>query len=247
MSSVDALYNWWYQGWGIGGWLIFLLLALGAIVYLLFDSQSRGVSAIGWKLAAILAALLLLPTIFYKFSDPASRQAMVTSGIHETFFFLGLVGGVVPIASAIGYAISFAGPRPATPATEQPAAALPVEEPVAAEPPVEEKEEEEEPEAKPRSPASAWLIEVNTERSYQLFRGDSRIGRGSQNDIVLPDKAVSREHILIREENNRFTLYDRGSRTGTLVNGQRVEYPVLLEHNDLIEAGDTRLRFVTGR
>jgi pSer/pThr/pTyr-binding forkhead associated (FHA) protein len=64
---------------------------------------------------------------------------------------------------------------------------------------------------------------------------------------VLADKAVSREHILIREENERFTLYDRGSKTGTLVNDRRVEYPVLLEHDDLIVIGDTRLRFVIGR
>jgi hypothetical protein len=236
MASVDALYNWWYQGWGIGGWLIFLLLALGAIVYILFDSQSRGVSATGWKLAAILTALLLLPTIFYRFSDVASREAMVASGVHETFFFLGIIGGIVPIASAIGYAINFVGLFPAPPAEEQPVAEPPAEE----EPPV--------PAEKLARPlASAWLIEIDADRSYQLFRGDSRIGRSKQNDIVLADKAVSREHILIREENERFTLYDRGSKTGTLVNDQRVEYPVLLEHDDLIEIGDTRLRFVTGR
>jgi hypothetical protein len=236
MSSVDALYNWWYQGWGIGGWLIFLLLALGAIVYVLFDSQSRGVSATGWKLAAILAALLLLPTIFYKFSDAASREAMVASGVHETFFFLGLLGGIVPIASAIGYAINFAGLLPAPPSAEQP---------VAEPPPVEEPPAPAEKSARPLAPA--WLIEIDTDRSHQLFRGDSRIGRGKQNDLVLADKAVSREHILIREENERFTLYDRGSKTGTLVNDRRVEYPVLLEHDDLIVIGDTRLRFVIGR
>ena len=88
-------------------------------------------------------------------------------------------------------------------------------------------------------------MDRHNNRNYQLFESDSRLGRGEHNDIVVADRAISREHILIRQEGSHFTLYDRGSRTGTWVNEQRIEGPVLLHHGDVIVLGDTELEFVT--
>jgi hypothetical protein len=250
VASVNAVYNWWYQGWGIGGWFIFLLLAIAAIAGIFFDSHSRRVAAIGWKVAAVLTALLILPTVFYKFSNMASQEAMVASGVLEPFFFLGVVGGIVPVASAIGYAINYVGYQPlvAEEATLPPAPAFP--QPHAPEAKAQPAETPPQPVVAPapkpaRHYIGAWLIELGTNRSYQLYQGDTRIGRSRQNDIVFDDKAVSREHILIREEQGRYTLYDRGSRSGTIVNGQRMSGPLLLADGDTIEIGDIRLRFTT--
>jgi pSer/pThr/pTyr-binding forkhead associated (FHA) protein len=103
------------------------------------------------------------------------------------------------------------------------------------------------PPPKKQPKVNAWLVEAGTNRSHQLNQGDTRIGRAKDNEVVFYDKAVSREHMLIREDRGHFTLYDRGAKTGTYVNGNRVEAPVLLAHDDEIEIGDTRLRFITSR
>jgi len=95
-----------------------------------------------------------------------------------------------------------------------------------------------------RPRASAWLVNEDGDGNYQLNLGDTRLGRGSPNDIALADPAVSREHALIREANGGFTLFDRASAYGTYVNEQRVTGPVLLQHGDVIRLGDTILRLV---
>jgi pSer/pThr/pTyr-binding forkhead associated (FHA) protein len=94
----------------------------------------------------------------------------------------------------------------------------------------------------------AWLVDEQTGRQYQLFRGDTRIGRKAEvNDIVLNDPTVSREHALIRETNGVFTIYDRGSKGGTFVNAQKIRQPVILYHGDVIELGETRLTFMSSQ
>ncbi len=103
--------------------------------------------------------------------------------------------------------------------------------------------------AKGRDLADASLVVLEGPergREFRLYRGDVRIGRRREgNDVALAgDPTLSREHALIREEHGYFTLFDRGSATGTLVNGHRVGQPVLLEHGDQITMGNTKLRFV---
>jgi hypothetical protein len=96
-----------------------------------------------------------------------------------------------------------------------------------------------------RPKASAWLVNDDGGASFQLNQGDTRLGRGTANDIILADPAISREQALIREQNASYTLYDRASTYGTFVNGQRVAGPVLLRHGDVIRMGDLSLRLVS--
>jgi pSer/pThr/pTyr-binding forkhead associated (FHA) protein len=51
--------------------------------------------------------------------------------------------------------------------------------------------------------------------------GDAPVtfGRGEDNDIVIPDPAVSRVHAELRQEADGFIITDRGSANGTRVNG----------------------------
>lgn len=93
--------------------------------------------------------------------------------------------------------------------------------------------------------AAAWLVNDDGGASFQLNQGDTRLGRGTANDINLADPAISREQALIRGQNASFTLYDRASTYGTFVNGQRVTGPVLLRHGDVIRMGDMSLRLVS--
>jgi hypothetical protein len=47
-------------------------------------------------------------------------------------------------------------------------------------------------------------------------------GRGEENDIVLPDPAVSRVHAELRQEGEDIVIADRGSSNGTWVNGTSI-------------------------
>ena len=77
---------------------------------------------------------------------------------------------------------------------------------------------------------------------HELDRPESRIGRGTDQDVVLADIAVSRRHVTILAEGPRFRLKDLGSGNGSLVNGQRVD-SVILNDGDQIEIGNTLMRF----
>jgi pSer/pThr/pTyr-binding forkhead associated (FHA) protein len=63
------------------------------------------------------------------------------------------------------------------------------------------------------------------EQAVELRDHKVRIGRGRDNDIVLPDpqKGVSRVHAELRFENGRYVILDLQSQNGTWVNGRRVE------------------------
>jgi len=62
------------------------------------------------------------------------------------------------------------------------------------------------------------------------------IGRGTDCDVVLPERQVSRYHAQIERENGGYLLRDLGSKNGTCVNGQAVEdKPYLLKDGDEIQ------------
>ena len=78
---------------------------------------------------------------------------------------------------------------------------------------------------------------------YRLNVGATTIGRSSENDIVLDDDTVSRQHAIIREEQGRFSLSDRGSLDGTYLNGEKLRGAVTLQDGDEIGLGNSLLRF----
>lgn len=73
-------------------------------------------------------------------------------------------------------------------------------------------------------------------------RGRLRIGRASDNDLVLADDLASRWHAEISAEGGSVTLVDLGSQNGTIVNGRAVGSHAL-EPGDRIEIGASVLRF----
>jgi pSer/pThr/pTyr-binding forkhead associated (FHA) protein len=71
------------------------------------------------------------------------------------------------------------------------------------------------------------------------------IGRGSDCEVVLPERAVSRRHARIERRNQGYFLLDLGSKNGTHVNGQEVKEPYLLQDGDEIQiALSVKLSFV---
>lgn len=76
-----------------------------------------------------------------------------------------------------------------------------------------------------------------------LNGAETKIGKGPQNDIILPDASVSAAHVMISFAGGVFTLNDLGSRNGTFVNDAKVAGSRTLEHGDLIKMGHCTLTF----
>jgi len=70
------------------------------------------------------------------------------------------------------------------------------------------------------------------------------VGRSKDTQTKLSDPTVSRVHCEIASESDGYHLTDRGSASGTFVNGKRVTQHVL-QPGDVIRIGETQLRFQT--
>jgi hypothetical protein len=259
-----ALVTWWYD-WGL---FLFAFIDLLIIVWILYDSSTRGGQSAGWKLGVIAPALLLIPAIMYRFAGPATQVNL--ANLAEPFFWVGLVGGIVPILVAVGYILSITGDRaPAQP--EVAANVCPIHgqfDPRYASCPVcaaeaQARQVRAEPakgEARtrvgaaipsaskgPRVAKAGALLYMETGvragTDYRLNVGSTAVGRASDNDVVLDDDTVSRQHALIREDQGHFTLQDRGSLDGTYLNGEKIRGSVTLQDGDEIGLGNTVLRF----
>ena len=68
------------------------------------------------------------------------------------------------------------------------------------------------------------------------------IGRSTQNDVVINDPYVGRNHLqIIQKDDGAFYVVDFGSKNGTYVNGRKVRGEVLLSPNDVVRIGNTTL------
>lgn len=69
-----------------------------------------------------------------------------------------------------------------------------------------------------------------------------RIGRHPQNDIVINDPCVGRNHCKIAQDGKgSFLLTDLNSINGTFLNGKRIRGTVRLSQNDVVRIGNTTL------
>ena len=97
--------------------------------------------------------------------------------------------------------------------------------------------------------SSMVMLEAHLEvgdRTYVLRPGITTIGRRDDRDVVLDDPAASRIHAEIRTTPEACELVDTVSANGTRVGGTSVQQHILRD-GDVIEIGDTQLRFVLGR
>ena len=71
------------------------------------------------------------------------------------------------------------------------------------------------------------------------------VGRGSDCNIILPERQVSRHHVRITHEDNSYILHDLGSKNGTHLNGQPFTGSIKLNDGDQIQmALSVKLVFV---
>lgn len=81
---------------------------------------------------------------------------------------------------------------------------------------------------------------------YLFEQEEISIGRGSGNDLTIPDQKVSKQHAKIVQNGGDYELHDRESKNHTFVDGERVgeDTPYLLKSGDVINVGDFRVEFV---
>jgi VWFA-related protein len=84
---------------------------------------------------------------------------------------------------------------------------------------------------------------------FDLSEKGVRLGRSTENDVIVPDGIISRNHAKLVLEGDTYRIYDEGSRFGTYVNDQKVGTDgVLLKDGDEInirgdQGGFTRLTY----
>jgi SARP family transcriptional regulator, regulator of embCAB operon len=95
-----------------------------------------------------------------------------------------------------------------------------------------------------RLPVAAALRGADGHR-YTLAGPVTRIGRNSDNDIVLSDIKVSRHHAVITASDTAFVITDLGSVNGVRVRGQRIEHSAALFAGDRIRIGEQEFTLET--
>jgi pSer/pThr/pTyr-binding forkhead associated (FHA) protein len=102
------------------------------------------------------------------------------------------------------------------------------------------------PRGRPAS-GEALVLEV-APRVGQARLAGVRVGRGPENDLVVDDGTLSREHFLLRPAAEAWTLEDMRSSNGSRVNGVPVNGPpVPVPVGARIEAGAVTFTFLDTR
>ncbi len=73
---------------------------------------------------------------------------------------------------------------------------------------------------------------------YALFKDEVSLGRGEDNDVVIPHASISRAHARLTRRNGAFELRDLNSTNGSFVNGQQVRGSVAVANGSEVRIGD---------
>ena len=253
MVGLLAILIWWYD-WGV---LAGLVVAAALTAWIFLDSQRRMIEVLIWRVLSVVGLVMILPSLYEKFQTidrifagrfTAADLTGAPQILQRVLLFgaLGLVGAILAIVAGFGY-LFLLQRRPQQYAHALSDETLPE---VPSPPPTTRRE------GAPRVPETvlveepprpmAWLAVKSGARSGRQFaltmeRND--IGRdGTKCDIIVDDATVSRQHACIQYENGRFVIYDLASKSGTLVNKQRIQKQTLMD-GDEIALGKTRLIF----
>ena len=99
------------------------------------------------------------------------------------------------------------------------------------------------PYGRPNTPSLGYLLYAG--QRVAIPPNGLTIGRGPDNEIVVPQAGVSRKHAIVTLGTSGFFIRDEGSANGTRVNGSQIgTAPRPLRHGDEIAVGDQTLRFI---
>jgi hypothetical protein len=80
---------------------------------------------------------------------------------------------------------------------------------------------------------------------YAILKDEISVGRGEDNDIVIPHASVSRAHARLVRRDGGYELMDLNSTNGSFVNGQQVRGTAMVASGEQLRLGDIQfvLRF----
>jgi pSer/pThr/pTyr-binding forkhead associated (FHA) protein len=98
---------------------------------------------------------------------------------------------------------------------------------------------------KPRDTEARLRILLPTGDTFKhvVTGTESRIGTGSQSDILIVDPEVSSTHAILRSNGGGYIIVDEGGVGGTSVNGEKVTEPRKLSNGDVIGLGKSQITF----
>ena len=91
-------------------------------------------------------------------------------------------------------------------------------------------------------PLRASLTERITGKRFTLSASNVKLGRETDNDIVIADMGASRYHATIARGRDCWVITDQNSTNGTLVNGREITSAPLRD-GDTITIGTTEYVF----
>ena len=102
------------------------------------------------------------------------------------------------------------------------------------------------PAPEPEASLMAWLAVTDGPSkgvTCQVKAGETRIGRGDDNDLIINDAGVSRNHAMVIGSDSGMILLDLASSGGTALNGEALT-PAELSTASVITIGETELMLI---
>jgi diguanylate cyclase (GGDEF)-like protein len=102
------------------------------------------------------------------------------------------------------------------------------------------------------SKGNACLVVIYTKeptllgRRFVLEESPVRVGRGSENHIVLEGDSVSRRHAHLEQKGGAWSCVDDGSTNGSYVNDEQIAREARLGNGDRLKIGPTIFKFLSG-
>ena len=93
-----------------------------------------------------------------------------------------------------------------------------------------------------RKTTSAALLIVSSSKVYSFEKKVIKIGRLEDNDLIIDDPRVSRNHAELRFHEGHYEIVDLNSTGGTFVNGVKIERQIL-DKGDVITLSGIHLVF----
>lgn len=85
-----------------------------------------------------------------------------------------------------------------------------------------------------RSPNVEFVIPVGD--------GGVSFGRSPENDVILPARTVSREHLRVVRRGDDTMAFDQGATNPTLLNGNAISGGVRIADGDVLEVGNVSIK-----
>ncbi len=75
---------------------------------------------------------------------------------------------------------------------------------------------------------------------YSLLKDEVSLGRGEENDVIIPHSSVSRSHARLLKRNGMYELVDLNSTNGSYVDEQPVQGTATVRNGSRVRLGEVQ-------